>query len=108
MENLPLDILSDIFVRLPVKSTARFRCVNKTWCNLLKSPEFLKTQYKYAVEMDRFSFMFHNQNDIYTYSYDPLSSTCEASAHVEYPVESLKMGIEFHMNFVDLIAVVYL
>ncbi|XP_026420363.1 F-box/kelch-repeat protein At3g06240-like [Papaver somniferum] len=45
--------------------------------------------------MNRFSLIFHNQNDIYTFSYDPLSSTFVGSGHVEYPVESLKMGIEF-------------
>ncbi|KAI3936694.1 hypothetical protein MKX01_034123 [Papaver californicum] len=95
MVNLPWDILPDILVRLPVKSIARFRCVNKAWCNLLRNPEFLKTQYKHAVEMNRFSIMFHNHNDIYTFSYDPLSSTCEGSGHVEYPVKSVKMGIEF-------------
>ncbi|RZC81589.1 hypothetical protein C5167_044160 [Papaver somniferum] len=73
MVNLPWGILSGILVRLPGKSIARFRCVNKGWCNLLKNPEFLNTQYKYAVELNRFSLMFHNQNDIYTFSYDPSS-----------------------------------
>ncbi|XP_026420884.1 F-box protein CPR1-like [Papaver somniferum] len=94
MVNLPWDILSDILVRLPVKSIARFRCVNKGWCYLLKNPEFLKRQYKHAVEMNRFSIMFHNQNDIYTFRYDPSSSTCESSGHIEYPVKSYR-GIEY-------------
>ncbi|KAI3838803.1 hypothetical protein MKW92_037123, partial [Papaver armeniacum] len=75
-------------------SIARFRCVNKGWCNLLKNPEFLMRQYKHAVEQNRFSIMFHRQNDIYTFSYDPSSSTCESSGHVEFPVRSFK-GIEF-------------
>ncbi|XP_026420973.1 F-box protein CPR1-like [Papaver somniferum] len=95
MVTLPWDLLPDILAWLPVKSIARFRCVNKAWCKLLRNTEFLKRQYKHAVEMKRFSIMFHNQNDIYTFSYDPLLSTCEGSGHVEYPVKSVKMGIEF-------------
>ncbi|KAI3934241.1 hypothetical protein MKW98_009222 [Papaver atlanticum] len=77
--NIPWDILSDILVWLPAKSIARFRCVHKAWCNLLKTPEFLKTQYKHSVKLNGFGIMFHNQNDIYTFSYDPSSSTCESS-----------------------------
>ncbi|KAI3870402.1 hypothetical protein MKX03_008410, partial [Papaver bracteatum] len=94
MVNLPRDIVSDILVRLPVKSIARFRCVNKVWCKFLKNPEFLKTQYKYAVEMNRFSIMVRNGRDIYTFSYDPSSSTFWSSGHIKYPVNFFAMGIE--------------
>ncbi|KAI3846674.1 hypothetical protein MKW92_039929 [Papaver armeniacum] len=93
MVNLPWDILSDILVRLPAKSIARFRCVNKAWCNLLKNSKFLKTQYKHAVELNRFNLMFHNHNGIYTFSYDPSSSTCESSGHIRYPVKPFGKGI---------------
>ncbi|KAI3874743.1 hypothetical protein MKX03_021265, partial [Papaver bracteatum] len=94
MVNLPWDIPSDILVWLPAKSIARFRCVNKMWCKFLKNPEFLKTQYKYAVEMNRFSIMVRNGRDIYTFGYDPSSSTVWSSGHINYPVKFSDMGIE--------------
>ncbi|XP_026420332.1 F-box/kelch-repeat protein At3g23880-like [Papaver somniferum] len=95
MVNLPRDILSDILIRLPVKSIARFRCVNNEWLNLLKSSEFLKTQYQHAVEMDKFSIMLPSNGYIDTLSYDPFSSTCEESSHDIRLVESTERGIEF-------------
>ncbi|KAI3869298.1 hypothetical protein MKX03_010514 [Papaver bracteatum] len=75
--NLPWDILSDILIRLPLNSIVRFRCRND-----------------YAVEMGKFNLMFHDQNDIYTFSYDTSLSTCERASHVEYPDESDEKEIE--------------
>ncbi|KAI3869299.1 hypothetical protein MKX03_010515 [Papaver bracteatum] len=92
--NLPWDILSDILIRLPLKSIVRFRCVNHSWYNHLKCPKFLKARDDYAVEMGKFNLMFHNQNDIYTFSYDTSLSTCERTSHIEYPTESDEKEIE--------------
>ncbi|RZC91938.1 hypothetical protein C5167_021650 [Papaver somniferum] len=92
--NLPWDILSDILIRLPLKSLARFRCVNQSWSNQLKCPKFLKARNDYAVEMGKFNLMFHNHNDVYTFSYDSSLSTCEELSHVEYFDKSNKKQIE--------------
>ncbi|KAK4279089.1 hypothetical protein QN277_016844 [Acacia crassicarpa] len=35
------DVVPDILSRLPVKSLRRFACVNKSWYNLIKSPDFI-------------------------------------------------------------------
>ncbi|KAM0069668.1 putative F-box domain-containing protein [Helianthus debilis subsp. tardiflorus] len=35
---LPSEIMYDILSRMPVKSLARFRCVNKLWCNYINDP----------------------------------------------------------------------
>ncbi|KAJ8450438.1 hypothetical protein Cgig2_002123 [Carnegiea gigantea] len=37
---LPLELLSEVLARLPVKSLLRFRCVCKEWCSLISSPDF--------------------------------------------------------------------
>ncbi|KAL3824132.1 hypothetical protein ACJIZ3_020202 [Penstemon smallii] len=38
---VPEDLMIEILVCLPVKSIVRFRCVSKTWCNMVKSPSFI-------------------------------------------------------------------
>nr|XP_043626023.1 putative F-box protein At3g16210 [Erigeron canadensis] len=36
------DLIADIFERLPVKSLIRFRCLSKSWCCRISSPEFIR------------------------------------------------------------------
>ncbi|XP_073143874.1 F-box/kelch-repeat protein At3g23880-like [Henckelia pumila] len=43
---LPEDVLIEIMVRLPVKSIQRFKCVSKSWRDLLKSSIFIKRHQK--------------------------------------------------------------
>ncbi|KAJ0039510.1 hypothetical protein Pint_26569 [Pistacia integerrima] len=38
--NFPTHIVVDIFLRLPVKSLLRFRCVSKMWCSIIDSVSF--------------------------------------------------------------------
>lgn len=38
--SLPLELIRDIFLRLPVKSVARFKCVCKSWLSLISDPQF--------------------------------------------------------------------
>ncbi|CAH8320389.1 unnamed protein product [Eruca vesicaria subsp. sativa] len=39
-EPIPVDVLIDIFLRVPSKSIARFCCVSKLWANILGRPYF--------------------------------------------------------------------
>ncbi|KAK6921277.1 F-box associated domain, type 3 [Dillenia turbinata] len=38
---LPNDIVVDILSRLHVKTLSRFKCVSKSWCNLISNPDFI-------------------------------------------------------------------
>ncbi|XP_050278435.1 F-box/kelch-repeat protein At3g23880-like [Quercus robur] len=43
--NLPQDLLEEILSRLPVKSLIRFKCVKKSWSNLLQNRNFIAKQH---------------------------------------------------------------
>ncbi|CAF1825244.1 unnamed protein product [Brassica napus] len=38
--NIPIDLIMDIFSRLPLKSIARYYCVSKRWASVLRRPDF--------------------------------------------------------------------
>ncbi|XP_026439666.1 F-box/kelch-repeat protein At3g06240-like [Papaver somniferum] len=84
------DIVSNIIIRLPVKSILRFRCVSKAWCKLLKDPDFVKKHLSHVIEMNKFSVMMHPCYDLHekahTLAYDPSSSTLSSPASVSYPL----------------------
>uniref|UniRef100_A0A5B7BNK8 F-box domain-containing protein n=1 Tax=Davidia involucrata TaxID=16924 RepID=A0A5B7BNK8_DAVIN len=46
---LPREVLVDIISRLPVKSLLRFRCVSKSWCSLIESPNFIATHLNQSI-----------------------------------------------------------
>lgn len=43
---LPTDVLIEVLIRLPVKSILKFRCVSKTWRDLIRSPAFIQGHQK--------------------------------------------------------------
>ncbi|XP_027180860.1 F-box/kelch-repeat protein At3g06240-like [Coffea eugenioides] len=48
INQLPEGVLSEILVRLPVKSLLQFSCVCKKWCALIKSPYFADMHLNHA------------------------------------------------------------
>ncbi|THG18998.1 F-box protein At3g07870-like [Camellia sinensis] len=42
-DNLPEELLIEILIRLPIYTVVQFRCVSKSWCSLITSPNFINT-----------------------------------------------------------------
>ncbi|XP_074346376.1 F-box protein At5g07610-like [Apium graveolens] len=43
------DLITEILIRLPVKSVVQFQSVSKTWLSLIKHPAFVKAQLRHAL-----------------------------------------------------------
>ena len=53
MSHLPVEIITEILSRLPVKSLLRFLCVSKSWYALIKHPNFIKLHLHHSIETNR-------------------------------------------------------
>ncbi|XP_073272719.1 F-box/kelch-repeat protein At3g23880-like isoform X1 [Primulina huaijiensis] len=53
--NLPQEIITEVFLRFPVKSLLRFRCVSKSWHSVISSPQFRKTHLEISTKNNIYS-----------------------------------------------------
>lgn len=56
-KTLPIDLMIEIFSRLPVKDIARCRCVSKLWSSILRRRDFTKLFLKISSTRPRLLFM---------------------------------------------------
>ncbi|XVE83731.1 hypothetical protein DITRI_Ditri16bG0109800 [Diplodiscus trichospermus] len=52
--NLPRDLFLEIFLRLPVESLMRFKCVCRSWYALISNPEFISKHLNYNRNINEF------------------------------------------------------
>ncbi|XP_057438933.1 F-box/kelch-repeat protein At3g23880-like [Lotus japonicus] len=70
-QHLPQDLITEILLRLPVKSLVRFKAVCKFWRSLISDPHFARTHFELAAPR----FVFNTFHGIRTMDLDgPLSS----------------------------------
>ncbi|XP_038688740.1 F-box protein CPR1-like, partial [Tripterygium wilfordii] len=48
--SVPLELIPDILLRLPVKPLLRFRCVSKSWLAEIDGPDFIKSHMRRSIE----------------------------------------------------------
>ena len=66
MEDLPREIMDDIFLRLPVKSLLQCRCVSKLWCNIIDDPSLANMHQTQASDQEPpllFGLTLDNKSD---------------------------------------------
>ncbi|XP_021735211.1 F-box protein CPR30-like [Chenopodium quinoa] len=49
MAALPTEMITEILLRLPVKSLIRFKCVCKFWNSIIKTPNFIKLHFNQSL-----------------------------------------------------------
>ncbi|KAL7601829.1 hypothetical protein Lser_V15G25413 [Lactuca serriola] len=64
IENLPEELLSNIFIRLLAKQLAQMRSVSKSWNSLLSKSSFVKTQLHHSI-YNKDKTLFHFSDDHY-------------------------------------------
>ncbi|XP_018484943.1 putative F-box protein At3g23960 [Raphanus sativus] len=60
---LPVEIVTEIFLRLPLKSIARCRCVCKLWSSVIRSQDFTDSFFTKSCSRPRLLFVFDDEDE---------------------------------------------
>ncbi|CAH8267728.1 unnamed protein product [Arabidopsis lyrata] len=71
-KEVPIDLLIDIFTRLPVEDVARCRCVSKLWSSILRRRDFTQLFLKISSTRPRilFTFLYNGRRIFYSIPQD--------------------------------------
>ncbi|XP_010445843.1 PREDICTED: F-box protein At3g47030-like [Camelina sativa] len=71
-KEIPVDLLIDVFSRLPLKDVASCRCVSKLWSSILRCPEFTQLFLKISTVRPRilFTFLYNDKRIFYSMPQD--------------------------------------
>ncbi|CAI9762238.1 unnamed protein product [Fraxinus pennsylvanica] len=77
--DIPEDVIINIYLRLPVKSLLRFKCVCKSWCSIITSSRFIYEHLDMALADNRKSrllIMHHasDTSDFFLFTNDQLTT----------------------------------
>ncbi|KAG6640184.1 F-box protein CPR1-like [Carya illinoinensis] len=91
--HIPEDVLTDILLRLPVKSLVRFRFVCKPWYALLKNPDFMTIHLNLKVKANHgcHLLLVNSQEQNHTFSLIS-NKTLDVAAKIDAP-QGVKFGI---------------
>ncbi|XP_021747854.1 F-box protein CPR30-like [Chenopodium quinoa] len=83
MTTLPVDVITDILLRLPAKSLLRFKCVCKLWYDIIEGTDFIKRH----VEQSNLHMIFTNPV-VYMSDFDKF----DKPTNLDYPFKNLEDG----------------
>ncbi|KAI3934592.1 hypothetical protein MKX01_034046 [Papaver californicum] len=88
---IPEDIIIDILTRLSVKSVLRFRCVCKSWYELLKTSNFAELHLNHSLKYGDDGIIYNHVGKISCVDYGSLVSSSSTLSnmvvHIDYPLE---------------------
>ncbi|RYR60243.1 hypothetical protein Ahy_A04g017316 [Arachis hypogaea] len=64
-DNLPLDLIQRILLRVPIRHLARLRCVSKLWCSLISDPDFAELHFHQSPTATNACFFMENPTMAY-------------------------------------------
>ncbi|KAL3813346.1 hypothetical protein ACJIZ3_014614 [Penstemon smallii] len=82
------DVMTEILLRLPVKSLLRFKCVSKHWYKLIKSPRFIDHHFNH--DSNKSSLLIYHyrrqlHRRIFSLCEDEMFSRLEEPEHLQFP-----------------------
>ncbi|XP_026429494.1 F-box/kelch-repeat protein At3g06240-like [Papaver somniferum] len=102
--HFPDEILLDILLRLPVKAISRFRCVSKSMCSLLQSPNFIQMHLNRSIENDKFSLLICINIDGES-CVNSVASTSDSSLSLsDYKAVGMDYPFEYQNPLVEIIS----
>ncbi|KAF2613468.1 hypothetical protein F2Q70_00007679 [Brassica cretica] len=79
---IPVDLLIDIFSRLPLKHVARFRCLSKSWASILGSPYFTELFLTKSSNRPRLLFTVNSYGKLFFFSTPQITQNPHANSSV--------------------------
>ncbi|KAJ4903435.1 F-box protein DOR [Raphanus sativus] len=97
---LPVEVVTEIFLRLPLKSIARCRCVCKLWSSILRSQDFTESFLTRSTACPRLMFAFQVHSEVVLFSSPQLSNPEENSYVYVVATKHLALSPYFSRNYV--------
>ncbi|CAN8254561.1 unnamed protein product [Cochlearia groenlandica] len=94
-ELIPIDLITEIFSRLPAKSVARFRCLSKQWRCVLSGTDFIELFRARSRARPRLMFAVE-RNCVWSFYSSPQS---QCLYHKPSPSSPLVVAADFHTKF---------
>ncbi|KAL7611734.1 hypothetical protein Lser_V15G05167 [Lactuca serriola] len=79
MENLPREVLSNIFIRLLAKQLAQMRCVCKSWNALLSESSFIKSHLHHSIHQNDEILLFFSR--VFSFYHSPFIHPSPLTPH---------------------------
>nr|VDC69991.1 unnamed protein product [Brassica rapa] len=97
-DSIPIDLILEIFSRLPSKSVGRFHCVSKLWQSMLSCPYFKELYLTRSSTRPRLLFVVHSVGEEEEEE-DKLHFYSSSQPPIPYDKSSLVVAADYHTTF---------
>ncbi|CAA7018525.1 unnamed protein product [Microthlaspi erraticum] len=104
-QSFPRDLTSEILLRLPEKSVARFRCVSKLWSSITTDPYFINL-FETRSQQPSLLVCFRKNGKLFVYSIPQHTHTLHQKSNKSYsssqPIDRYHMKIPDEFSYLSL------